>query len=676
MTSVTAPSPSAGPPSGAVFDDQGRGYRAPGKLSHLPPLDGIRGLGIPFVFLYHHEAIFLGRKFGGGILTVSMFFTLSGFLIARLLVEEQRKTDTLDIKRFYVRRFRRLMPAALVTLLIIAQLWWLSPPANGGMSFRSWFAALTYWENWHLIFSGNSYSKLFSDASPVQHMWSLSLEEQVYIFFPLLMLGLYGWKRTRPYLAQCLAVLAATGFLLGWFWSSRGGNERAYYALEARSAEFLIGAAFGVWWLRSPVVPPIARFMRSQVGKVVAAIVLATEVALWYFVGLHTWGLFPVWVAVNGMVTCVIMGYASAGAGMTRFLSWRPFTFIGQISYGLYIVHWPVFLYLDKARVPVTGWQLLTIRLAVTFAITLAIFHLVENPVRSGELWKGRRFAVACLVLALTGGVFAWANAPSSAKVLVDDEAVAAQQRALDSLPVLPADAPTRSAIDGALPARILVVGDSQAWAIGSRFQELWGAPNGVDVTPSPGVGCGIAQLTPIDYLGVVYPNGRDGCREWRDALPRIIAKYEPQLVMIIGGFGDVADHQLPGGKEWQHIGQPTYDAWLLEQMRAFADEMTANGSRVLWFSSPHVKPPREAGSDPFPEEDPARMDRYNELIRQIADENDRVEYADLAGFAQARPGGEFDPAFRPDGAHIDLTVAPDLVTWLGDQIRRVTPAS
>lgn len=670
MTSVTsAPNEHAR----TEFVDDGRGYRADGKLSHLPPLDGIRGLGIPFVFLYHHEAIFLGRKFGGGILTVSMFFTLSGFLIARLLVEEHRRSGTLDVRRFYARRFRRLMPAALVTLLLIAQVWWLAPPANGGMSVWSWIAALTYWENWHLIFSGSSYSNLFADASPVQHMWSLSLEEQVYIVYPLLMLGLFRWRRVKPYLAQVLFGLALAGFAAGWFWSGRGGNERAYYALEARAAEFLIGAAFAVWWMWSPVVPAIARRMRTRAGTVVAAAVLAGQVALWYLVGLHTTGLFPLWVFVNGLVTCVIMGYASADAGTTRFLSWRPFTFVGQISYGLYIVHWPVFLLLDRERVDVTGWQLLTIRLVVTFAVTLAIFHLVENPVRLGQLWKGRTFTVACCVLAVLGLAFATVNEDSTASVLVDEEAVAAQQRALDFLPVLPPDAPTRSALDPALPARVLVVGDSQAWAIGSRLEELWGAANGVTVQPSPGVGCGIASLTPIDYLGVEYENGRDGCREWRDALPRIVAKYQPQLVMIIGGFGDVANRKLPGSDEWQHIGEPAYDAWLTAEMGAFVDEVTATGAEVLWFSSPHVRPPREAGTDPFPEEDPARIDRYNELIRTVADTDDRVEYADLAGFVQARPGGEFEPAFRPDGAHIDLTVAPDLVAWLGEQIRIAT---
>ncbi len=670
MTSVAAPPPRLDAP---VANADGRGYRADGKLAHLPPLDGIRGLGIPFVLLYHHEAVLFGRRFGGGYLTVSMFFTLSGFLITRLLVAEHERSATLDIKAFYLRRFKRLMPAALVTLLLIAQVWWLAPPPNGGIGFRSWLSALTYWQNWHLIWTGNSYSNLFTDASPVQHMWSLSLEEQVYIVFPVLMLGLFSLRWSRQRIAPVLAVLAVAGFAAGWYWAAREGNARAYYALEARSAEFLIGAAFAVWWLRSPHVPRLSAFLRSRPGWLLAVAAVAAEVLLWYAINLTTGGLFPWWVAINGIVVCVIMAYACAGAGVSNWLSWRPLTFTGQISYGVYLVHWPVFLLLSKDRVGVTSWLLLVIRVVVTFAVTLAIYYGVENPVRLGRMWRGRSFAVACVLLGVTGASFVALNEPSRASQLVDADAVLAQQRALDFLPVLGPDAPTASAIDPTLPARVLVVGDSQSWAIGSRLAELWGAPNGVQVEPSPGVGCGIAELTPIRYLGVEYPNGRSGCAEWRDALPKIVAKFEPQLIVIVGGFGDVADRRLPGSGEWQHIGEAGYDEWLRAQMAEFVDEVTAAGARVLWLSHPHVRPPREAGSDPYPEEEPARMDRYNELIAEIATADERITFADLAAFAAARPGGEFDPVFRPDGAHIDLTVAPDLVSWLADRIRLAT---
>ncbi|MEZ5255331.1 MAG: hypothetical protein R2705_00095 [Ilumatobacteraceae bacterium] len=339
--------------------------------------------------------------------------------------------------------------------------------------------------------------------------------------------------------------------------------EHAYYATEARAAEFLVGAAFAIWWLRSPRVPAIARVLRTPQARVVAALFLIAQVLLWSLIGVQTFGLFPYWVILNAGLTCAAMAFACAESGMTGFLSHPVWVFIGRLSYGLYIVHWPVFLFLSKERVPVTGWMLLSIRLLVSLAIAWTMFHLIENPVRTGKMWKGTVFGVACALLAVTGTAFALANEPSTAELLVDPDAVAAQQRALDELPTLAPDAPTRSAVDPALPARVLVVGDSQAWAVGGRFQEMWGVPHGVDVVPSPGVGCGVTELTPVDYLGAVYDNGFDGCAEWRAALPQIVAKFQPQLVMVIGGFADVVDRQLPRSDAWQHIGEPSYDEWL-----------------------------------------------------------------------------------------------------------------
>jgi hypothetical protein len=310
------------------------------------------------------------------------------------------------------------------------------------------------------------------------------------------------------------------------------------------------------------------------------------------------------------------------------------------------------------------------VRVSVTFAITLAIFHFIENPVRMGKLWKGRTFAVSCALLAVAGLGFAAMNTHAKVQLLVDPDAVVAQQRALDDLPAFEPDSPTRSVVDPSLPARVLVVGDSQSWAIGSRMKTMWGEPNGVRIEPSPGVGCGISPLTPIKYLGIHYNDGYPGCKEWRAALPAIVAKFHPQLVMIVGGLGDISDRKLPGSNEWQHIGQPAYDQWLRQGMESFVDEMTASGAKVLWMTHPDVRPPRPAGTKPFVEEDPARMDRYNALIHDVADADPRVEYADLATFVKQRPGGEFDPIFRPDGAHFDLSVAPDFVDWIGAQIR------
>ena len=180
-----------------------RGYRADGRLGHLPPLDGIRGLGIPFVLLYHHGAELVGVRFGGGFLTVSMFFTLSGFLITRLLVDEATRTRTIDVRRFYARRFRRLMPAALAVLALIALFWAVFPTRGRSLSIGSFLSSLFYSQNLYLRWQGKGYSQIFAERSPLQHMWSLSLEEQIYAVFPLLLVAVFRASRARNTSAAC-----------------------------------------------------------------------------------------------------------------------------------------------------------------------------------------------------------------------------------------------------------------------------------------------------------------------------------------------------------------------------------------------------------------------------------------------------------------------------------------
>jgi hypothetical protein len=192
-----------------------------------------------------------------------------------------------------------------------------------------------------------------------------------------------------------------------------------------------------------------------------------------------------------------------------------------------------------------------------------------------------------------------------------------------------------------------------------------------VHIEYSAGVGCGTTELTALEYLGERFEEGRPGCFEWSDNLPRVIARFRPQVVVVAGGLANISDHEIDG--RTQHIGELEYDAWLMQQMREFAAQMAASGAQVLWLTNPDVDVPNPPGVNAFAEEDPARMERYNELIEQLADELDTVDTADVAGLVKARPGGQFDPAFRPDGAHMLLTEAPDLVEFLAAAIVKAT---
>jgi len=374
-------------------------------------------------------------------------------------------------------------------------------------------------------------------------------------------------------------------------------------------------------------------------------------------------------------------------------LSWKPLAWMGQVTYTIYLVHWPTFLVweslrldpdLPRIRVPGTDWVtvdhfwLFVAKAASTMLIVCLIYYLLENPVRQRKLWQGKKLFVYLAAMAIVGTVIAFAgnahrNSANDVMSTLSEDALEMQQQALAALPDLPDDAPTVSAIDPDLPARIMMVGDSQSWVLASGL-DSWEESNGVVVQPSPGVGCGIGENTPITYLGIEQ-DFRAGCTEWREALGPIVQKFRANIVIIVGGTADLSDRKISGVEGWSHIGEPAYDAWLLEQFKNFVDVMSSGGSQIIWFSSPDVDPPYiagETGVPPFDEADQVRSARYNELIREFAESDERVVFADFAAEVKAHPGGEFEPKMRPDGAHIDLTYAPELVTWIDRTIRDV----
>lgn len=679
------------------------------SLGHVPGLDGIRGIAVVIVLLYHHSITWIT----GGELTVSMFFTLSGFLITRLLVAEWGRTETISLRSFYERRVRRLFPASFVVLLAVAVLWTLFPGSGRRFAPWEWLSGLFYFENVYLQSAGKDYGGLFGLGNPLQHLWSLSLEEQVYLVFPVLVLLLMKGRHSTAAvwrLFVVLVTLAAIGFALGAHYTTNPplwdrlpglaarceGSSCAYYATEVRVAEFLLGAAFAVLWSVWKAAPRIVATLRRPVFVALSWPLLAFSYLVWWKLGWrneYADVFFPWGVLFNGGLTLLLIACSIADVGMTRFLALKPIVWLGHTTYTIYLVHWPVFLWweslkidpsLPRWRIPLVDWVLVDrfwtfgIKAAITLVIVALIYYLIENPVRQRKMWVGRKLYVWLAVIAMAGiaVVVVGSDRRASADDLLstlDTSALEMQQRAVDELPPVADDAPSSSAIDPELPARVLFVGDSQSWVLAAGL-DAWEEENGVFLVPSPGVGCGIAENTRIRYLGV-ESDGRPGCSEWRAALPAIVGKLKPNLVVIVGGTADLSDRVIPGSDQWTHVGRAEYDDWLSGQMASFVDVVASTGSRVVWFSSPSVDPPYvagETGIPPFAEASRERTDRYNELIREVTENDERVVFADFAAAVRAHPGGEFESRMRPDGAHIDLKYAPELVDWIDATIRAV----
>jgi peptidoglycan/LPS O-acetylase OafA/YrhL len=683
------------------------------RPAYLPALDGIRGFGLIGVLLYHHNVTW----FTGGVLTVAMFFTLSGFLITRLLIDDWQRDDRIRLGAFYERRVRRLLPSAVIVLLAVAVLWTLFPGNGRRLGTWEWFSGLGYFENTYLQATGKDYGGLFGLANPLQHLWSLSLEEQVYLVFPILLIGVLALVKRRArasgpavlwWTAGALGALAAFCFALGPWYESHGplwseapalgadcrGIGCAYYATEVRVAEFLVGAVLAIALSAASGAPRLLEVLRRPGWRSLGWAAMAFEMWLWWKVGYansYTDWFLPWGVLVNSLTVGVVILFACARSGAERLLTWRPIIWAGGLAYTIYLVHWPVFVLFDSRhldpdlprwRLPGTDWTtvdatwLFVVKSATVLVVSAAIFYVVEDPVRRRRMWKGRRLYAWLAAFALVGAIVVVAGRDRRASAddlmsTLNNNAEQLQQQAVANLPELPPDPPTTSAIDPALPARVLLVGDSQSWVLTSGL-EGWSQEHGVSVIASPGVGCGIGQNTKIDYLGIVQDES-PGCTAWRDAVPAIVEKYQPNVVVVVGGAADLSNRVLPGDDDWSHIGQPAYDEWLRGQLREFAGIVGASGARIVWFTNPDIRPEYHAGATgtpPFDEADPLRMDRYNEVIREAAAGNALITVADFAAAVDAHPGGAFERKMRPDGAHIDLKHAPALIDFIDRTLR------
>lgn len=385
---------------------------ATGRFPHLRALDGLRGLAVVLVVLSH----FTPERTPGGFLGVDLFFLLSGFLITSLLVSEWESSSGIALGRFWVRRARRLFPALLLVLAVIGLHGLLtSSPSELHQLGLDGLASLFYVANWRFIASGQSYVMQFitTEPSPLRHMWSLAIEEQFYLLWPLVAVGTAAAIRRfarrgghaiaplRPALAGVSIALAAAS--AAWMiFLHRGGTDldRLYYGTDTRVFMILVGAAIGAITAGRPQVPARWRGVVIALGALgVLALLIAT-------VSVET---STDWLYAGGYAgLAVVFGVILLGAGqqgrnpLGRALSVRPLVGLGLISYGVYLWHWPIAVWLTPASTGLVEIPLFVVRTALTLGASLLSYYLVEQPIRHGGLsWAGRyRYVVTPVAVA------------------------------------------------------------------------------------------------------------------------------------------------------------------------------------------------------------------------------------------------------------------------------------
>ncbi len=369
-------------------------------MAHLPALDGLRGVAVLAVVLYH----FSPGVAPGGFLGVDLFFVLSGFLITSLLVNEWEASRGISLPSFWARRARRLLPALFLLLaavggyvLIVANHVDAQHIAVDGL------AAFTYVANWHFISSGQSYIQQFIQQapSPLRHMWSLAIEEQFYLVWPLLVVlvgKLVSGQAHRPgrhrrhfrhvLVAVCLTLGVASFVRMITVYHPGGDPNRAYYGTDTRAFIILIGAALGALSVGAPTMVRWWRGALVVIGCLCASALVIAMASL----SVTSPRLYEGGYGVVAVLMVILLA-AAAQPGfnpLARLLTLRPLVGLGLISYGVYLWHWPVTLWLTTQNTGLGGVALFGARAVVTLAVALASYVLVERPIRRGRLprWK------------------------------------------------------------------------------------------------------------------------------------------------------------------------------------------------------------------------------------------------------------------------------------------------
>jgi peptidoglycan/LPS O-acetylase OafA/YrhL len=641
------------------------------RAARLRPLDGVRALAVLAVLAAHAGIPFLP----GGFVGVDVFFVLSGFLITSLLYDELVVTGRIDLGGFWTRRARRLLPAALVMIVaVLAARRAFLPDSVAGLRGDAIAAAL--WSgNWRWALQGTDYFAQGAAPSPLQHTWSLAVEEQFYLLWPLLMLACRAVKRRRL-LALSLAGVAASA-VATYVLAGVASPGRVYFGTDTRAQELLVGAALAAllaptWRWRGTT--PLGRRSPQLAGRPPVPLLLSVcGLAALTGVAMTADGapsefrhglLLLTALAAAALVAGIVL---DSGQPVARLLSTRPMVGIGRISYGLYLWHWPVYLALDGERTGLHGYVLAALRVAVTGALAGASFVLIERPAQRVRV-RPRRVLPAAGAGVAAVLVVAIFTAPAGAPLIPVPAPLASGFSAPLPLPTKPmprlfAAAPVTVSRHG--PLAVAVFGDSIAFTL------LWYMP------PTPGIrfidhtvlGCGIVTGGPYRFAGSQHP-GNPACGAWPRRWLRQLHATRPDEVLLLVGRWETMDHYYQG--RWLHLGDPAYDRHLAALLGAAIDLLGSTGARVVVATEPYNRYGEQPDGSLYPEDNPIRVTDWNRLLRAAVAGHTGTRLLDLG--RKLCPSGTFTwtvdgVQVRSDGVHLSQPGVQWLAPWLAREL-------
>jgi len=639
-------------------------------------LDGFRAIGLLLIVGFHFGV----SGMPGGFVGVDVFYVLSGYLITGLLLGEWGRAARIALGAFWLRRARRLLPALLVVLVVVTLVVRFTYPAGLYPDLRmDDLSALFYFSNWWQIASSGNYFVATGAVSPLTHTWSLAVEEQFYLVWPLVVVAVLHVGRRFDRGVKLLLGVSLVGVLASateMFVGYHPGVDitRLYFGTDTHAQSILIGAALAC--ALTLVQRRRGREGMAPDARSVPARVVLTAVGL---AGIA--GTVVLTCTMNGTsgfayrggfllsalsAAAIILGAVCVTGGpIARVLSLPPMVWIGTVSYGAYLWHFPVLIELDSARTGTRGPGLLALRVATTFALAAASYYLIERPVMEGTFWRSLKAAMpAALALAGTVAVVVAATTSTAATAASPDH------RQVTTRSTLPAPVHAQLESVGAFagrPIRFALIGDSLAITLSVGLAEGSVPRYGIQVFDQGVFGCDYDTSTAISEGSPVVPY--NSCLQWRQLYAQDIAQTHPDVVGLLTGRWTITDRVVDGVTV--HVGEPAWDAHVVAEYSDIVGFLASQGVKVVLFTLPYFDPPQEApDGSVFPENQPDRVTAFNrDLARVAALHRGRVTLVNLNSILC--PEGRFQTvvdgvvARWPDGVHV--TVAGGV--WLQSRI-------
>ncbi|MBA3288388.1 MAG: acyltransferase [Acidimicrobiia bacterium] len=632
-------------------------------MGYQPGLDGVRALSVVAVILYHAGFPWMH----GGFFGVEVFFVVSGFLITSLLLDERVTAGSVTLRQFWLRRARRLLPALLAVLAAVA-VWALvfGSPDQRWQLRRDLPWALAYGGNWGQIAGDVPYYA--GDPPLLRHLWSLAIEEQFYLLWPLAFVALTATVRRRTSIAKGVAAVAV-GLMVLTFWLHRGfgrldvlgGVDRVnfmYLSTFTRASGLLLGVAAAFVWqpwrtARADRPSDAAVGRRLDVAGAIAVALLGCIAATASLTAGYVYQWLLALVSLLSLVVVLVVVHPAASR-IRRTFGWRPLVAVGRRSYGLYLWHWPIFVFAGATHGSVAR---VAGALAITAVVSELCYRYVETPIRRGALgrwWAATPSEVRLRPLAI-GVSVVMTLAGAYALVGPFDRAAGGTDVEFDAPP-----GPTAEQSGGpsspaprALPRQVAIVGDSQAHSLAIN------APGGLEqtlvLTDGSIDGCSIYDGGRV-HSSREFDNSFSICENWRQDWARAAQSADGDLVLVVLGAWDVFDLETADGT-YLTFASPEWDRYVTAQLQSGVDAVVDAGADVALLEVPCMRPQDVdgAGVPALPERgDDARVAHVNDLWRQVAAANPgTVRFVEGPDEWCGDPAVGSDLGYRWDGVHV-----------------------